>query len=116
MASTKAFTTQVTVLTLIALWFKEHRDLKLGKGASVEAIRLKESLMRLPITFGMALKSRDQCKAIAKRLEHKEHCFVLGKGGSYSSSCLSTSLSKMLSNFLLLFCLFVHRIRGTRRP
>lgn len=79
-ASTKAFTTQVTVLTLIALWFKEHRDRLHGGGPSVEAIRLKESLMRLPITFGMALKSRDQCKAVAKRLEHKEHCFVLGKG------------------------------------
>lgn len=51
-----------------------------GKGPSIEATRLKESLMRLPITFGMALKTRDQCKEIAKRLEHKEHCFVLGKG------------------------------------
>jgi len=79
-ASTKAFTTQVTVLALIALWFKEHRDRALGKGPSMEAIRLKESLMRLPIAFGMALKSRDQCREIAKRLEHKEHCFVLGKG------------------------------------
>jgi glutamine---fructose-6-phosphate transaminase (isomerizing) len=79
-ASTKAFTTQVTVLALIALWFKEHRDRLQGKGPSMEAIRLKESLMRLPIAFGMALKSRDQCKEIAKRLLHKEHCFVLGKG------------------------------------
>jgi glucosamine--fructose-6-phosphate aminotransferase (isomerizing) len=28
----------------------------------------------------MILKTHDQCKAIAKQLEHKEHCFVLGKG------------------------------------
>lgn len=80
-ASTKAFTTQVTVLALVALWFREHRDRLLGKGPSVETISLKESLMRLPITCGMALKTREQCKAIAKKLENKEHCFVLGKGG-----------------------------------
>lgn len=79
-ASTKAFTTQVTVLALIALWFREYRDRLAGKGPSLEATRLKESLMRLPITFGMALKTRDQCREIAKKLEHKEHCFVLGKG------------------------------------
>ena len=36
--------------------------------------------MRLPISFGMALKTREQCKEIAVRLLHKEHCFVLGKG------------------------------------
>merc|ERR1712176_694710 len=36
--------------------------------------------MRLPITFGMAMKSRDKCKKIAERLINKEHCFILGKG------------------------------------
>ncbi|CAJ1942404.1 unnamed protein product [Cylindrotheca closterium] len=79
-ASTKAFTTQVTVLSLIALWFKEMRDRIAGRGPSLEAQRLKESLMRLPIAFGMALKTHDQCKRIAERLKDKEHCFVLGKG------------------------------------
>lgn len=79
-ASTKAFTTQVTVLSLIAIWFRELRDRIEGKGPSVETTRLKESLMRLPIAFGMALKTRDQCKKIAERLKDKEHCFVLGKG------------------------------------
>lgn len=79
-ASTKAFTTQVTVLALIALWFRQTRDKLHGKSHSVEASRLKEALMRLPISFGMALKTRDQCKEVAKRLNTKEHCFVLGKG------------------------------------
>ncbi|KAL3944241.1 MAG: hypothetical protein SGBAC_001684 [Bacillariaceae sp.] len=79
-ASTKAFTTQVTVLSLIALWFKEMRDRLDGRDPSVEAQRLKESLMRLPIAFGMALKTKDQCKRIAMKLKDKEHCFVLGKG------------------------------------
>jgi len=80
-ASTKAFTTQVTVLALIAIWFKECRDRVQGLPPSVESQRMKDSLMRLPITVGMAMKTcRKQCKQVAERLKDKEHCFVLGKG------------------------------------
>ncbi|GAX15853.1 glucosamine--fructose-6-phosphate aminotransferase [Fistulifera solaris] len=79
-ASTKAFTTQVTVLALIALWFRQTRDKIEGHPPSIEAIKLKEALMRLPITFGMALKTRQQCEKVAQKLNTKEHCFVLGKG------------------------------------
>lgn len=80
-ASTKAFTTQVTVLALIALWFRETRDKTLGiERSNVKSSLLKESLMRLPISFGMTLKTRDHCKKIAMQLKDKEHCFVLGKG------------------------------------
>jgi len=81
-ASTKAFTTQVTVLALIALWFRQKRDELEGTVESLETQRLKESLMRLPISFGMALKTRNQCRMIAEQLKEKEHCFVLGKGTS----------------------------------
>ena len=76
-ASTKTFTTQVTVLALIALWFRQIRD---GDYPSVEATRLKEALMRLPLSVGMAIKTRSACEAVAERLKNKEHCFVLGKG------------------------------------
>jgi len=80
-ASTKAFTTQVTVLALVALWFRELKDKVNGVTEhSVEAQMLKESLMRLPICCGMALKNRPQCREVAERLNGKEHCFVLGKG------------------------------------
>jgi glucosamine--fructose-6-phosphate aminotransferase (isomerizing) len=80
-ASTKAFTTQVTVLALIAIWFKECRDRLAGRRHNVETQRVKDALMRLPITVGMALKTCDaQCKKVAARLKDKEHCFVLGKG------------------------------------
>jgi glutamine---fructose-6-phosphate transaminase (isomerizing) len=85
-ASTKAFTTQVTVLALIALWFRQTRDTLEGNRPSVETERLREALMRLPITFGMALKTRPQCHEVAKRLLNKEHCFVLGKGESVSDT------------------------------
>jgi glucosamine--fructose-6-phosphate aminotransferase (isomerizing) len=80
-ASTKAFTTQVTVLALIALWFRELKEKVGGIAAhSAEAEMLKESLMRLPICCGMALKNRARCKEVAERLRGKDHCFILGKG------------------------------------
>ncbi len=82
-ASTKAFTTQVTVLSLIALWFRKVKDSidgKDGSRASYEAERLQEALMRLPISFGMAMQNRAKCKEVASRLNKSEHCFVLGKG------------------------------------
>jgi len=80
-ASTKAFTTQVTVLALIALWFRELKDKVNGVAEhSVEAQLLKDSLMRLPICMGMALRNREQCREIAMRLNGKDHCFLLGKG------------------------------------
>jgi len=80
--STKCFASEVVVLALIALWFRQTRDLLEGRRNSVDTARMKEALMRLPISFGMALKLRDQCRDIAKRLDPKEHCFVLGKGYS----------------------------------
>jgi glucosamine--fructose-6-phosphate aminotransferase (isomerizing) len=82
-ASTKAFTTQVTVLALIALWFCELMDKVNGVAEhSVEAQLLKESLMRLPICMGMGLRNREQCREIATRLNGKDHCFLLRKGCS----------------------------------
>jgi glutamine---fructose-6-phosphate transaminase (isomerizing) len=41
---------------------------------------LLESLQRLPISFGMALTTRDKCKRVASELVGKESLFVLGKG------------------------------------
>ncbi|KAL7564173.1 hypothetical protein ACA910_021147 [Epithemia clementina (nom. ined.)] len=78
--STKAFTSEVTVLALIAIWFRQLRDQRSGAQMPLSVIQLREALTRLPMTFGMTLKTRDHCKRIAKRLENKEHCFVLGKG------------------------------------
>ena len=80
-ASTKAFTTQVTVLALLAIWFRENKDRVLGNSKpSLNASVLRDALMRLPISFGMALQTRSRCREIASRLVKKEHLFVLGKG------------------------------------
>lgn len=68
----------------MALWFRQTKDALSGVSIqSTEIIELKESLMRLPISFGMAIQTRDKCKEVAERLKSKEHCFVLGKGKNY---------------------------------
>ncbi|CAM9112701.1 unnamed protein product [Phaeothamnion confervicola] len=108
-ASTKAFSTQVTVLALLALWFRQMREddqlLTLSAAAGgggrggldshhhlaghlaprgdanlPDKGKLFEALQRLPISFGMAMRVRDKCRAVAARLDGKDHCFVLGKG------------------------------------
>merc|ERR1719502_1348356 len=43
---------------------------------------LLEALQRLPISFGMAMRSREDCKKIANKLKNKKDLFVLGKGYS----------------------------------
>jgi len=78
-ASTKAFTTQVTVLGLLAMWFSQVRQERTPRQHKSQR-QLFEALQRLPISVGMALRLREQCKGIAAKLLHKEHCFVLGKG------------------------------------
>mmetsp|Transcript_16811 Transcript_16811/g.18247 ORF Transcript_16811/g.18247 Transcript_16811/m.18247 type:complete len:697 (+) Transcript_16811:62-2152(+) len=79
-ASTKAFTTQVTVLALIALWFRQQREESQGLSPSPLQTEMLEALQRLPISFGMAMRLRDQCRRVAGQLQEKNNLFVLGKG------------------------------------
>lgn len=74
-ASTKAFSTQVVALELIATWFSMHRGTELERRR-----RLIDELRRLPTLMKIALTTRDSCIEIAKTLIDAEHCFVLGKG------------------------------------
>ena len=75
-ASTKAFTTQVTVMALLACWFHDLRN----ENHSPKFEQLMASLHRLPISFGMGLRLQEQCKRWAHRLVNAEHVFILGKG------------------------------------
>ncbi|KAF0690567.1 Aste57867_18054 [Aphanomyces stellatus] len=71
--STKSFSTQVTVMALVACWFAQHR----GLGQTKEAA-LKQALFRLPAAFTTALSTRDYCKEGAALLEKAESCVVVG--------------------------------------
>jgi len=77
-ASTKAFTTQVTALALIAGWFAQMRD-PTGRFSQTRQ-ELLNSVHRLPIYVGMALQAAPRCKEVAQKLKNTEHLFVLGKG------------------------------------
>jgi glucosamine--fructose-6-phosphate aminotransferase (isomerizing) len=78
--STKTFTTEVVCLALVAMWFRQAKATLMGLKMSNEQKELAESLQRLPITFGMLMRTQSVCKKAAKKLLNKEHCFVLGKG------------------------------------
>lgn len=80
-ASTKAFTTQVTVIALLALWFRQAKDRGDNqKNSTDKAGKLQQALLKLPGVLRVALGLRGQCKQVAESLRDKEHCFVLGKG------------------------------------
>ncbi len=74
-ASTKAFTTQVTVLALIANWFAQQHHEEEPKRR-----RLIEALRRLPSSIKTAISTQDHIQDIAKKIVNAEHCFLLGKG------------------------------------
>jgi glucosamine--fructose-6-phosphate aminotransferase (isomerizing) len=78
-ASTKAFTTQVTALALVAGWFSQNRGIN-NKEAQQRRLQMLESVHRLPIYTGMTLRTHDQCTAVAAKLKDAEHIFILGKG------------------------------------
>jgi glucosamine--fructose-6-phosphate aminotransferase (isomerizing) len=77
-ASTKAFTTQLAGLMLLALSLAKSRGLnpKL-RGRIVQALRL------LPETIAEALNSKDQMIEIAPSIANKENALFLGRGIFY---------------------------------
>ena len=77
-ASTKAFTTQLAGLMLLALSLAKSRDLnpKL-RGRIVKALRL------LPENINEVLKTKDQIIEIAPNIANKENALFLGRGIFY---------------------------------
>ena len=75
-ASTKAFTCQVIVLALVAVWFAQQRNLEPDRRR-----RLIESLHRSSTCVGMVLRRQHPlCREIAVKILHATSAFVLGKG------------------------------------
>jgi glucosamine--fructose-6-phosphate aminotransferase (isomerizing) len=75
-ASTKAFTTQLTALFLLALTLAK---LKNRLSAEEEARHLK-ALRHLPVALGSVLALEPQVIAWAERFAKKEHALFLGRG------------------------------------
>lgn len=73
-ASTKAFTSQVTVLTLLALQFGRMRHL-----SSVQGERIIRDLRRVPDWIRETLQCHDEVKRIAAKYAHTTNCLYLGR-------------------------------------
>jgi glucosamine--fructose-6-phosphate aminotransferase (isomerizing) len=78
-ASTKAFTAQVTVLTLIAFYIAQQR----GTITQSKLIEYLTELNQVPELVERALKSNDRVKEIAERFKDSTNCLFLGRGSSF---------------------------------
>jgi glucosamine--fructose-6-phosphate aminotransferase (isomerizing) len=73
-ASTKAFTSQVTVLALLALFFGRMRHLSAVQGA-----KMVEEIRALPGAVRAALKCHDAVKRIAEKYHTVNNCLYMGR-------------------------------------
>jgi len=74
-ASTKAFTAQVAVLTMMAIWLGRKRHL-----APAAAERLIRDLAAMPEKVARVLESADQIRKVAELYCDQEHWLYLGRG------------------------------------
>ncbi len=78
-ASTKAFTTQITILTLIALKLGRLKG-TLEEKQYIETVR---GLEAIPEKVSIALKENDAIEAIAKVYNQAKNCLYLGRGYNF---------------------------------
>ncbi|MGI4804546.1 MAG: glutamine--fructose-6-phosphate transaminase (isomerizing), partial [Janthinobacterium lividum] len=78
-ASTKAFTAQVTVLTLIAFYIAQLK----GTVNQTKLITLLTELNEIPVLIEEALKHNDEIKVIAKKFKDSPNCLFLGRGSAF---------------------------------
>ncbi len=73
-ASTKAFTSQCAVLTMLALYFGRLRHMSYGAGQ-----RVIDQLMKLPDFVAQALEENDRIRRIAEKYYQAENFLYLGR-------------------------------------
>ncbi len=78
-ASTKAFTAQVTVLTLMAFYMGQQR----GKLSTSQSVSLLSELDQIPTLVEKALKSNDYIQQIAAQFKDARNFLFLGRGTGF---------------------------------
>jgi glucosamine--fructose-6-phosphate aminotransferase (isomerizing) len=78
-ASTKAFSTQLVALQLLALYLAERRN----SMSADERRRVLESLIHVPGAISAALKVSDDVAQIARKFSHARDFLYLGRGTCY---------------------------------
>ncbi len=80
-ASTKAFTSQLAVLSLIALFIGRHRGMSLDKGRA-----LARDLAEIPEKVRKVFDATDQIKYIAEEFKHAQNFIYLGRGANFPTA------------------------------
>lgn len=78
-ASTKAFTAQVTVLTLMALYMAQQK----GTIPNSKMVELLTSLDEIPAKVERALESNELIKIISDKFKNSRNCLFLGRGSGF---------------------------------
>ena len=92
-ASTKAYTSQITLLTLLAMYFAEI----LETTSTEELEKLKLDLLALPNKVETSLKLTSQAKNIAKNIFKEKDVFYLGRGIDYATALEASLKLKEIS-------------------
>ena len=79
-ASTKAYTSQVALVAILAMYFAEV----LGIANESEIESLKSDLIDLPSKIEQILANTDEIKAFAKKVYTEKDMFFLGRGTDYN--------------------------------
>ena len=79
-ASTKAYTSQVVLLGILAVYFAEI----LGSQSAETIEALKKDIMELPSKVEASLKTIDDVKAFAKKIYSEKDMFFIGRGMDYN--------------------------------
>ena len=86
-ASTKAYTSQVILLSILSLYMAEKMEI----GNQEEIEKLKKELMSLPAKIEETLKTAKEVENFAKEIYQEKDMFFLGRGIDYPV-CLEGSL------------------------
>ena len=78
-ASTKAFTAQVTVLTLMAFYIAQQR----GSITQSKLVEYLTELNEIPDLVERALQANDHVKEISAKIKDSNNCLFLGRGSSF---------------------------------
>lgn len=81
-ASTKAYTSQVALLTLVAMYCAEI----LGRVGTQELSKIKEDLLATPNKIEEVLKNASKLKEFARKVYKEKDMFFLGRGIDYAAS------------------------------
>ncbi len=92
-ASTKAYTSQIVLLTMLAMYFSEV--LELPKTEIIE--NLKNEILELPSKISIILENTDIIKNFAKKIHKETDIFFIGRGIDYAAAMEASLKLKEIS-------------------